>query len=244
MKKLFLLVLCLSFVSLTQYSQAAVTDVTKETGYISLNASTTKEVEPNLAKVTFAVENTASDAQKAAAENNEVSNKIISALKALTNEQTDTIKTNNFSVRPVYSSTSTGKRVIKNYTAVNSVTVETKDIKKVAQFIDTAIANGANRTDGLYYSYENDKSVCNDLYPALIKNLKEQAGILAAAAGTSLDGIRHINASCNTDYAVVSNGRFYAKASVDSAGSAAESVTVEAGKVKIRVYVNADFYVN
>ena len=95
MKKLFLLVLCLSFVSLTQYSQAAVTDVTKETGYISLNASTTKEVEPNLAKVTFAVENTASDAQKAAAENNEVSNKIISALKALTNEQTDTIKTNN-----------------------------------------------------------------------------------------------------------------------------------------------------
>ncbi len=217
--------------------------IKKEAGYISLNASKTKEIEPNIARVTFAVENTAETAQKATLENNEVSTKIISALKKETNSETEVIKTNNFSVRPVYTTTASGKRTIKNYSAVNSVIVETKDTKKIAKLIDTAIANGANRTEGLYYSYENDESMCNSLYPELLKELKAQADTIAKSAGSSVEGIKHINASCSTDMAV-SNGRFYANAMVsDGAVETAEiSTPVEAGKVKIRVYVSADFY--
>ncbi len=222
---------------------ASDTGIKKEAGFISLNASKTKEIEPNIARVTFAVENTAETAQKAASANNEISSKIINALKELTTEQTDVIKTNNFSVRPVYTTTSSGKRTIKNYSAVNSVVVETKDTTKIAKLIDTAIANGANRTEGLYYSYENDESLCNAMYPELLKELKAQADSIAKAAGSSVEGIKHINASCSTDMAV-SNGRFYAKAMLaDGAVETAEvSTPVEAGKVKIRVYVNADFY--
>lgn len=243
-KQILILMLCAGILGFSLSVQAAPECQKRDAGYISLNGSTTKEVEPNLARITFAVENTASDAQKAAAENNETSAVIINALKQLTSSETDVIKTNNFSVRPIYSTTSSGKRVIKNYMAVNSVTVETKDISKVAKFIDTAIANGANRTDGLSYSFENDKGICNELYPLLLKELKVQASTLAQAAGAVLDGVKHINASCNTDISV-SNGRFYAKA-MDSAGSMVEeaaSAPVEPGKVKIRVYVNADFYV-
>ena len=44
--------------------------------------------------------------------------KIINALKAIASTQTDTIKTTNFSVRPVYSTNAAGKRVIKNYILV------------------------------------------------------------------------------------------------------------------------------
>ena len=246
MKKTLLVLLCTIFALYSQSCEAAsVGSIKKDAGYISLNASETKEVEPNLAKVSFAVENTAENAQKAAAENNNVSNKIIEALKAVTKSGTDVIKTNNFSVRPNYSTTKDGKRVIKNYTAVNSITVETKETSKVANFIDTAIANGANRTDGLSYSYINNTSVCNEMYPALIKKLTDQASVLAQSAGTSIDGIKYINASCNME-SVVSNGRFLtAKAMGASADSSENAVStpVEAGKVKVRVYVNADFYV-
>jgi len=247
MKKALLSLLILSaFLSVDQIVNAAVSDTNKEAGYISLNASTVKELEPNLATVTFAVENTASDAQKASQENNEVSNKIINALKQVTSTQTDTIKTTNFSVRPVYSSTSTGKRVIKNYMAVNSVTVETKDITKVAKLIDTAIASGANRTDNLYYSVTNEKSVCNTIYPELVKDLRTQALSLAQAAGTTLDGLKHMNVSCNTD-SIVSNGRFLSSKAYavteDAAAGISAPTPVESGKVKIRVYINADFYV-
>lgn len=217
-------------------------ELKKEAGYISLNGSKEIEVEPNIAKITFAVENTGNDAQKATAENNTISNTIITALKQITNTKDDVIKTTNFSVRPVYS-TQGGKRTIKNYTATNSVTVETKDILKVSKLIDTAISNGSNRVDGLSYGFEGEKKVCTDLYPELIKDLKTQANVLALAAGTSLDGLKQMNASCNMD-SFVSNGRFYAKnSSFDAAVGESSSTPVEAGKVKIRVYVNADFYV-
>lgn len=243
MKKFILLFLLCTFIfASNQFAAAAVnTDTKKEAGYISLNGSKEIEVEPNIAKITFAVENTGSDAQKATAENNTISNTIITALKQITNANDDVIKTTNFSVRPVYSTTG-GKRIIKNYTAVNSVTVETKDISKVSKLIDTAITSGANRVNGLSYGFEGEKKVCTDLYPELIKDLKSQANILAIAAGTSLDGLKHMNASCNMD-SFVSNGRFYAKNAAMDGAVAESSTPVEAGKVKIRVYVNADFYV-
>ncbi len=244
MKKLIILLTVFTLLSQTaSYTYAAVSESKKDAGIISLNNSLVKEIEPNLATITFAVENTANEAKKAVAENNETSNKIIKALKAISSAQTDTIKTTNFSVRPVYSTSSTGKRTIKNYLAVNSVRVETKDITKVANFIDTAISNGANRTDNLSYTLQNEKSICKEIYPSMVKDLKSTASELAIAAGTSLDGLKMLNVSCNTD-SYVSNGRFYAKSmALADSEAAIEPTPIEAGKVKIRVNVNADFYV-
>jgi hypothetical protein len=245
MKKIILFsVIILSFIITVQNANAVVAgENKKEAGIISLNNSLEKELDPNFATITFAVENTASDAKKAVAENNEKSNKIVNAIKAISSAQTDTIKTTNFSVRPVYSTSSTGKRTIKNYMAVNSVKVETKDISKVASFIDAAINNGANRTDNLRYTLQNERTICNELYPSMVKELKNTAASIATAAGSSLDGIKQLNVSCSTN-SYVSNGRFYAKSmAVEDGEAAIESTPVEAGKVKIKVYVNADFYV-
>ena len=136
-----------------------------------------------------------------------------------------------------------GKRTIKNYTATNSITVITKDITKVSKLIDTAISAGANRTNNLQFGIENAQNICKSIYPQMIKELKKEAEILAEAAGTSLNGLKHLNASCNAD-SVATNGRFYlAKSNMDTAEDAAVSTPIEAGKAKIRVYINADFYV-
>ena len=243
MKKSILALTITAFMlSIVQTSIAAPITEKKDAGYISLSASKDKEVDPNVARITFAVENTAEDAKKAIEENNVLSNQIMQTLKTLTIEGIDQIKTAQISVRPVYK-TFNGKRTIKNYIAVNSVNVETKDVKKVAKYIDAAIANGANRVDGLNYSYENDKSVCTELYPEVIKELKKQASTMALAAGTSIDGLKHMNASCNMDNAV-SSRRYYAKnAALDSVSEESTTTTVEVGKIKVRVFVNADFYV-
>ena len=245
MKKIaFLLLACISILTMNQTVNAAVnSDTQKQAGYISLSGSETKEVEPNMASITFAIENNGNTAQLATEENNTISNKIITALKLTVNTNTDTIKTTNFSVRPNYT-TVAGKRTIKNYSAVNSVTVTTKDITKVAKLIDTAIANGANRTNDLQFGIENPQKTCNDLYPQIVKDLKSQATTLANALGTSVDGLKYMNVSCNAD-TVANNGRFYMnKVAMDSAsGDSIPSTPVESGKAKIRVYVNADFYV-
>ena len=244
MKKTYLAILVsLAILSVNCMSYGSEPATKKDAGYISLNASKTIEVEPNLARVTFSVENTAETAQKASEENNAVSSKIIKALNAITNAKTDVIRTTNYSVRPVYATNKDGKRIIKNYTAVNSISVQTENIKNISNIIDAAIANGANRTEGLYFSYDNENSACNEMYPKLMESLKNQATSIAQAAGSTLDGIKSISASCSTE-STISNGRFLAKSAVaDSSSGGTESTPVEAGKVKVRVYVNVDFYV-
>ena len=241
MKKLFISLFIIGAILFQVNSANA--EIKKEAGYISLNASKTKDVEPNRARISFAVESIEDEAQVAVTKNNEVSNKIITAIKEITSPETETIKTTNFSVRPNYSKTINGTRTIRNYTAINSIVIETKDITKVAKLIDTAIANGANRTDNLSYSYEGDSSECKKLYSIILKELNEQASIIASSSSSTLDGIKHINASCSTNENVVS-GRSYAKnAMVDNAMAETISTPIEAGKVKIRVYINAEYYV-
>ncbi len=246
MKKFLLIAFLLTlFFGLNQISNAAVNETKTEKGYISLSESKTQDADPNMAKITFAIENTDDDAQKAAYENNKISNEIINALKQIAIQDQDIIKTNNYSIRPVYSTNSSGKRVIRNYTAVNSITVETKNISEVSKFIDTALANGANRTEGLSYTFDNEKSVCKELYPEIIKDLRQQADTLAHAAGTSVSGIKSLRVSCGTSYASSSRLTAYSRSSSldnDLTEDTAPAV-VEPGKVKVRVNVNADFYV-
>ena len=57
---------------------------------------------------------------------------------------------------------------------MNSVTVETKDISKVSKLIDTAIASGSNRVNGLTYGFDGEKKICTDLYPELVKNKEDR----------------------------------------------------------------------
>lgn len=239
MKKFsFGLMLCLSILLIAQVCNAA--DIKDEKGYISLSGSMEREVEPNVARVTFSVVTTAQDVKKASEENNIITNKIITALKEITNEETDKIKTINFSVNPVYETRTNNKREIINYTVNNSVSVETKNTKSISKLIDTALANGANRFNGLSFSFENDKTACNEMYPTLLKEMKTEADIIAKAAGTSITKIKQINASCSTNMSYSNRVMYAAKAE----GMAMDTATpIEAGKVKVSIRVNADYYV-
>lgn len=214
-----------------------------EKGVISLNISEAEDVTPDIAKITFAVETTEDTAQFATSQNNLISNKVISSLKALLDDGKDSVKTSNFSLRPNYVYVKNETRKIKNYTAYNSVVVETKDAQKIAKLIDAAISNGANRTDNLSYSFGNSSELCNELYPGMVKKLRTQADLIARAAGTSVSGIKFINASCNSASGYAPRV-FYAKNTAeDAAGASMPSTPIEAGKVKVNVSVNAEFYV-
>ena len=239
MKKFSLvLMLCLSIILVAQVCNAA--DTKEEKGYISLSGSMEKEVEPNVARVTFSVVTTGKDVKKASEENNILTNKIITALKEITNEETDKIQTINFSVNPAYETKIDNKREIIGYTVNNSVSVETKNVKTVSKLIDTALANGANRFNGLSFSFENDKSACNEMYPIVLKDMRAEADIIAKAAGTSISKVKQINASCSTNMSYSNRMVFAAKAE----GMAMDSATpIESGKVKVSVRVNADYYV-
>ena len=240
MKKFSLcLMLCLTILFVAQVCNAA--DAKETKGYISLSGSMEKEVEPNVARVTFSVVTTDKEVKKASEENNILTNKIMVALKELINEETDKIKTINFSVNPVYERIN-NKREVVNYTVNNSISVETKNVKSVSKLIDTALANGANRFNGLYFAFENDRTACNEMYPFVLKDMRTEADIIAKAAGTSVFNVKHISASCSTNMSYSNRMEYAAKAN-GVAMDSASSTPIESGKVKVSVRVNADFFV-
>lgn len=240
MKKLLVASLILTASAFAfQPALSAVQSVTN--GVISVSSSATKEVEPDIAEISFSVETTNKNVELATKDNKYIVDKVINALK--TKIQTgDELKTSSYSVRPDYSySSKDSKRTLIGYTVTNSVKVTTKKVSNVGTLIDTAVSNGANRVDNLSFKLENEKTYCNDLYPQIVKDAQSQASIIARALNMNVVGLKALNASCSTQYSSAPYRLMYAK----TANAEADQVRtpVEAGKIKVFSSVNAEFNV-
>ena len=155
MKKI-LLILGLAFLINPILQTQAMTVVQKDMGYISVNTSESMEITPNVATINFSVETTDVDSKRAAERNNQITTKVINALKQeLTSDKKSYVQTKNFNLRPNYkNNTEKEIMVIKNYTATNTIQVKTSDITKISALIDTAIKNNVSNVNGVTMSAE------------------------------------------------------------------------------------------
>ncbi len=245
MKKALLSIAALSLlVSCIPLSTQAVTDAV-ERGFVSVNTSANTELVPDIADVSIAVQTFDSKSlQKATAENKEISEKVISALKTMINTQEgDYVKTMNYSASPVYSY-SGSKRNFDKYQVSNTIIIHTKSIDKVEAMIDKAIALGATNVDNLDLSVSNYDSQCNELLVTATKKAQTRANILAKAAATSISGVRSLNVSCSANNSVTPQYRMLsanlASADMEAKGTA---TTIEKGVVKVYATVSATFFV-
>lgn len=208
-------------------------------GYISVNSSMTKDLEPNIAEITFAVETQNNVLDIAVNENKKLANQILNAVKAkLDTKNGDTIKTGSYNVRPNYTYTKDNKQKLSGYTVVNSVKIKTKNTSNLGPLIDLVISQGANRLDNLSFGIENQQSVCNEMYPLVVKDVYTQASIIAKSLNGTVSTLKSLSASCNIEYSnTMRYGAVYAKSLSDSA----ESTPIEPGKIKVISSVNADF---
>ncbi len=209
-------------------------------GYISVSSSMTKEVDPNIATVSFAVETQSKALDLAVNENKKIVNNLIQSLTPrLDSSKGDLVSTGNYIVRPEYAYPKQGERKLTGYTVINSIKIKTKNTSNLGKLIDIVTSLGANRVDSISFNFENQQTVCNDMYPLLVKDAYSQAATIAKSLNTNIKGIKSVNASCSIQYA----GSFpvatrYAKG-VDSA----ESTPIEPDKIKIYSSVNAEFNV-
>lgn len=239
------LVLAVMSALLVSYSYAA-NEVQQEKGYISLRGSASREVTPNVAEISFTVENFNKDLKTAIADNNKTATAVVSAIKSKLNKDKDIIKTGRISVTPNYNYSKDGKKSLKDYTVVNSVTIRTEQVDNISQIVDAALANGANRMNGLNFMFTEDKKVCDEMYPEIVKDLRNQANILSTGFGSSLAGIKYLSASCGKQYSTMyrSNAVMSAKAYMaDGAAEETYSAPIEAGKVKIDANVEVQIFV-
>ena len=162
MKKVLLSITALSLLlGCASLSSQAVSD-TVERGFVSVNSSANTEVTPDVADISIAVQTYDSKSlQKATAENKEISEKVITALKGMINPANgDYVKTMDYSASPLYNY-SGSKRSFDKYQVSNTVVVHTKSIDKVGSMIDKAISLGATNVDNLALPVQRTTCNCN-----------------------------------------------------------------------------------
>lgn len=238
MKKVLILLIVLFSLIFVSISTTAET-VEKDKGYISVNASTTKEISPNQAEIFISIETYDKSLQKARDENKIIANKVYSCLKSLLGSE-DYIKTSNYCARPQYIWTKDNQKIFDKYIVTNTVVVRTKKIELVSKLIDTAIAQGATNVENLQFLATDYDNSCNDVLAELTKKAYNQAASVAKSINSQITGIKSLNTTCNLENTPRPMYGMMMKNAMDAAGSA---TPIECGKIRIYANIDASFYV-
>ncbi len=160
---------------------------------LSVVGESEREIPADEAKISIAIENTASDANTARKTNAEKMDKIISALRTsgLTNEN---MSTTNFEIRPNYDIANDNYNKIISYTATNKMLLTTSAHVNISFYVDLAVNSGANRVEQIEFT--SSKKVLNENFNELLKeafiNGKQKAEALSTTAGFIVNGVKRI----------------------------------------------------
>ena len=242
MKKLFIAVGVFLLSSLFMQANALFVEQ-KDTGYVSVNAVSAKEIIPDTDSIYFSVETSSTDSKAAVNKNKEISSQLIDSLKPiLALDKSDSIQTRNFILRPNYSYDKNGKRTFINYTAVNTIYVKTKKLENVSKLIDLAVKNSATTVSDLNFLVENEKQYAGELAQEALSKAKILATLTASALGQKVTGIKSVRVNIYPQNNYAPRGAMYSNAKTAATG-AAKSTPVEYGKIKLQANVDAEFYV-
>ena len=235
LKKFILLLMLAVFVAPALKSDA-ISFTEKEHGFVSVSTFASSEVEPDTASVSFSVETSAPTAQAAVKLNGEKTDKLLSSLKPLLSlDKQDTISTTSISVRPVYSYDRRGKRQFERYTMHNTINVKVKDIQNISKIIDTAVANNATDVSDIRFFVENEQLYSAALIKEATQKAESNAQMTASSLNKKLCGVKRISVNCSQHIDEMMGAR--------SELVKSSRTQIEPQKVKMDIYVNADFYV-
>jgi uncharacterized protein YggE len=241
-------ILLTGFVLCVMISLSYAAESQPERGYIALRGSASREVTPNIAEITFAVENTNKDVKVAIADNNKAASAVVNSIKSKLTKDKDVIKTGRISVNPNYTYSKDGKRNLKDYTVNNTVIVRTEQVDNISSIVDAALSSGANRMNNLNFMFTEDKKVCSELYPEILKDLRKQSEMMAGAFGSTIAGVKYLSANCGKQYSTMYRNSAVMSAKAYGVADAASeeslpSTPIEAGKVKIDANVDVQVFV-
>lgn len=226
-----LLILCASVLG---FSTAHAAGAAEQVDRISVTGIATMEVAPDTADIDIAVMGRGDTADAAAAS---AAEKLANVKRALlgfgiTNEQ---IESTYYYLNPLYGD----KMKVVGYSANNSIKIKVDNIAKVGPIIDKVTAAGADSVNGVSFGVSNRSALQNKLLGQAVGNAREQAAVVATAAGRNLGRLTNASIQTVNDYELMSRNVLMK----DNAGSGAET-TIEAKNVKIKVRVECSFAMN
>jgi uncharacterized protein YggE len=148
---------------------------------------------PDTADLRLGVSFTRSTVKAARSDAAAAMTKVIAALTGLGIAEKD-IQTTNVALQPTYDyTTNSNPPRITGYTFANSVSVTVRDLDKVGDAIDGALAAGATSFDGVSFRVDDPAKAQQQARTEAMTQAKANADTLAAAAGVSIRGVASIS---------------------------------------------------
>lgn len=209
------------------------------TGVVEENRSTLSvsgigliTVKPDQAAVSLTLETEAETASEALSKNTELMNKVVEAIKQLGLEDRE-LKTTTLNIYPQYFYPKDEPPILTGYRAMNTITVTTKKLEIVGLLIDTAVANGINRIDGIWFSVSNElmNSTKLTLISLAVEDAKRKAEAALEPLDMSITGVKSVE---------VVDASVYGASRYEVLGMA---TPILPGETEIRVAVYVVFYI-
>ena len=153
---------------------------------VSVSATGTIEVMPDIAYVTAGVVTQNEDAVQAQSDNSDAMNSLFDALKAAGLTEDD-IDTTGYSVNPMYNyDSNTGKSEIYAYQVNNTIRITVRELTRAGEILTIAAENGANTNYSISFALEDKDAYYNDALTKAMEEAKGKADTLAAAGGFTI----------------------------------------------------------
>jgi uncharacterized protein len=159
---------------------------------LNVNGNAQVILSPDIAYITIGVHSEAKSATEAVAANNTQTQAVITAVKAQGVDAKD-IQTTNFNVYQQEKFSPTGESQGIFFMVDNTVYVTMRDLTKIGDILDSAIAAGANSVYGITFDVQNKEAALATGRDQAMADAKAQAEQLASAAGATLGDVQSIS---------------------------------------------------
>jgi uncharacterized protein YggE len=204
---------------------------------ISVDAEGEVTATPDVARLTLEMETQAATAAAAGQENAKQAGRVLAALKAKLGPG-DKLRTLGYRLTPVYAAKDkSSPPEIKGYRAVNRIEVKVMDVARLGTMIDTALASGATRVNGPYWSHSRMEELQQQAAVNALERARRLAEALAQAAGLQIKGVDKIS----TGIRIIAPRAAREGYLMSRAASPAPSTPIEAGEEEIKAHVQAVF---
>lgn len=181
---------------------------------VSVSATGTVSVEPDVARISAGVITEADTAKDAIARNSTVMAKLIDGLKAAGIAAKD-IQTSALNVEPRYTQPKDGRpATINGYRVVNQVRLTVRDVKRLGDLLDQAITLGANQINSIAFDVADAETLKDDARRQAMENARRRGELYAKAAGGQLGPVLRIAESVGDLQPLAPTGRMAMRASV------------------------------
>jgi uncharacterized protein len=194
---------------------------------------------PDVADVRLGVQFTRTTVKVARADAAAAMAKVIAALKALGIADKD-IQTTSLSLQPAYDyTTNANPPRITGYTLSNGVAVTIRDLDKVGDAIDNALAAGATSFDGVFFRVDDPAKAEQQARTDAMTQARANANTLAAAAAVAITGVASISeATAQTPYPM-----YYGAAAGSPSAAKDVATPIQVGTTDVTITVSVVYLI-